>query len=89
MNWTNWTLGIFQYPDVLRSAPVRSRLEPLMRQHSNLRYITRPDGSDAKAGNLNNALFLSNSTLIVVFDADHRCKPDFLLRTIPNLLSIV
>src|SRR6202042_962614 len=75
--------------DGSRSAPLQTHLEPLMRQHSNLRYITRPNGNDAKAGNLNNALYLSHNTLIVVFDADHRCKPDFLLRTIPHLLSIV
>ena len=75
--------------DGSRSVPLRTELEPLMQQHPNLRYVTRESGVDAKAGNLNNALFLSNNTLIVVFDADHRCKPDFLLRTIPHLLSVV
>jgi len=75
--------------DGSRSAPLRTELEPLMQQHPNLRYVTRESGVDAKAGNLNNALFLSNNTLVVVFDADHRCQPDFLLRTIPHLLSVV
>lgn len=75
--------------DGSRVAPLLTHLEPLMRQHSNLRYITRPNGNDAKAGNLNNALGSSRNTLIVVFDADHRCQPDFLLRTIPHLLSVV
>jgi cellulose synthase (UDP-forming) len=80
---------VYVLDDGSRSDPVQTHLEPLMRQHSNLRYLTRPDGSNAKAGNLNNALYLSNSALIAVFDADHRCKPDFLLRTIPHLLSVV
>ena len=75
--------------DGSRSAPLRTHLEHLMRQHPNLRYVTRENGEDAKAGNLNNALFLSNNTLVVVFDADHRCQPDFLLRTVPHLLSVV
>jgi len=75
--------------DGSRTAPLQTHLEPLMRQHSNLRYVTRPNGSHAKAGNLNNALSQSHNALVVVFDADHRCKPDFLLRTIPHLLSVV
>jgi len=60
-----------------------------MNEHPNLHYVTRPDGTDAKAGNLNYALFQSKNTLIVVLDADHRCKSDFLLRTIPHLLAVV
>lgn len=75
--------------DGSRCAPLQAQVEVLMKEYSNLRYITRPDGTDAKAGNLNNALFRSNNTLIVVFDADHRCKPDFLHRTIPHLLAVV
>ena len=75
--------------DGSRLVPLQAHLEPLMRQHSNLRYVTRPNGNDAKAGNLNNALNLSHNTLVVVFDADHRCQPDFLLHTIPHLLSVV
>jgi cellulose synthase (UDP-forming) len=75
--------------DGSRTAPLLKQLRPLMRQHSNLRYITRPNGKDAKAGNLNNALSLTSNPLIVVFDADHRCKPDFLLRAVPHLLSVV
>jgi cellulose synthase/poly-beta-1,6-N-acetylglucosamine synthase-like glycosyltransferase len=75
--------------DGSRVAPVGTQLEPLMRQHPNLRYVTRPDGSHAKAGNLNNGLSQSHNALVVVFDADHRCNPDFLLRTIPHLLAVV
>ena len=75
--------------DGSRVAPLQTLLEPLMRRHPNLRYVTRPNGKDAKAGNLNNALDQSRNSLVVVFDADHRCQSDFLLRTIPHLLSVV
>jgi cellulose synthase (UDP-forming) len=77
--------------DGCRLEPILPHLEDLMQQHPNLRCVTRPDGKDGKAGNLNHALHSSRSTntLVVVFDADHSCKPDFLLRTIPHLLSVV
>jgi len=74
--------------DGSRTVPLRAQLEPLMTQHSNLRYVTRSNGQDAKAGNLNNALDQSSNSLVVVLDADHRCKPDLLLRTIPHLLAV-
>lgn len=45
-------------------------------------YITRPDNSHAKAGNLNNALKQTNGELIVVFDADFVPTTNFLERTI-------
>jgi hypothetical protein len=74
--------------DGSRLKPVRELLEPLMQQHPNLQSITRPDGKDAKAGNLNNALRQTHNTLVVVLDADHRCRPDFLLRMAPHLLAV-
>jgi cellulose synthase (UDP-forming) len=46
------------------------------------RYLTRPDNSDAKAGNLNNGLRQSEGEFIVVFDADHAPANNFLLRTL-------
>ncbi len=46
------------------------------------RYLSRPNNTDAKAGNLNNALQFSRAKLIAVFDADHAPKKNFLLRTI-------
>lgn len=70
-----------------RDDSVRPMVEPLMAHHPNLRYVTRPDGRDAKAGNLNNALKNSTNQLIVVLDADHCAAPDFLLRTVPHLLA--
>ncbi|PSB06544.1 cellulose synthase catalytic subunit, partial [Pleurocapsa sp. CCALA 161] len=45
-------------------------------------YITRPDNSYAKAGNLNNALKQTNGELVVVFDADFVPTTNFLERTV-------
>ena len=45
-------------------------------------YITRPDNSHAKAGNLNNALRQTNGELVVVFDADFVPTTNFLERTV-------
>ena len=46
------------------------------------RYLTRPDNSHAKAGNLNHALQHSQGELIAIFDADHAPRRDFLTRTL-------
>ena len=45
-------------------------------------YITRPDNSYAKAGNLNNALRQTSGELVVVFDADFVPTTNFLERTV-------
>ncbi|MEM9510233.1 MAG: glycosyltransferase, partial [Cyanobacteria bacterium P01_E01_bin.35] len=45
-------------------------------------YITRPDNSHAKAGNLNNALRQTHGELVVVFDADFVPTTNFLERTV-------
>lgn len=45
-------------------------------------YITRPDNTHAKAGNLNNALWQTEGELIVVFDADFVPFKNFLTRTV-------
>ncbi|MGB5634641.1 MAG: glycosyltransferase, partial [Waterburya sp.] len=45
-------------------------------------YITRPDNSGAKAGNLNNALRQTKGELVVVFDADFVPTTNFLERTV-------
>ena len=45
-------------------------------------YITRPDNSHAKAGNLNNALRQTSGELVVVFDADFVPTTNFLERTV-------
>ena len=46
------------------------------------RYLTRPDNRDAKAGNLNNALLHSKGDFVVIFDADHAPKRDFITKTL-------
>lgn len=45
-------------------------------------YITRPDNTHAKAGNINHATALTNGELIVVFDADFIPTKNFLTRTV-------
>ncbi|MGK7935623.1 MAG: glycosyltransferase [Xenococcaceae cyanobacterium] len=45
-------------------------------------YITRPDNSHAKAGNLNHAIAKTKGELIVVFDADFIPTTNFLTRTV-------
>lgn len=45
-------------------------------------YIARADNANAKAGNLNNALAHSHGDLVVVFDADHAPRRDFLTKTL-------
>lgn len=45
-------------------------------------YITRPDNSHAKAGNLNNAFKQTYGELVVVFDADFVPTTNFLERTV-------
>lgn len=42
------------------------------------RYMTRPDNSHAKAGNINHALPLTDGELVFVLDADHVPMPDAL-----------
>ena len=41
-------------------------------------YLTRPDNSHAKAGNINHALAHVDGELVAVLDADHVPLPDFL-----------
>jgi cellulose synthase (UDP-forming) len=43
--------------------------------------ITRTVAGGAKAGNINNALRLTDSPLVAIFDADHVPHADFLLKT--------
>lgn len=46
------------------------------------RYIPRESSEGAKAGNINNALPQTGGDLIVVFDADHVARRDFLAHTV-------
>jgi len=54
----------------------------LLAQELGCKYITRPDNSHAKAGNINHATALTNGELIVVFDADFIPTKNFLTRTV-------
>lgn len=54
-----------------------------MATHLGARYLTRPEHTDAKAGNLNHALSVIDVDLVAVLDADHVATPGFLLRTMP------
>lgn len=46
------------------------------------RYLARTENTDAKAGNLNNALTQSRANFVAVFDADHVPHKDFLNKTL-------
>ncbi|WP_312365821.1 glycosyltransferase family 2 protein [Ensifer sp.] len=67
--------------DDTRRADVRAYCETI-----GVNYITRPDNRHAKAGNLNNALQLTNSErpsdLIMVLDADFAPQANFLKRVV-------
>lgn len=45
-------------------------------------YLARIDNAHAKAGNLNHALAHTSGELVVVFDADHAPRRDFLVKTL-------
>lgn len=45
-------------------------------------YITRPDNTAAKAGNINHALTLTSADFVAIFDADFIPQRNFLMRTI-------
>jgi cellulose synthase (UDP-forming) len=46
-------------------------------------WITRPNNTGAKAGNINHALTLTDGDYFAVFDADHVPHPNFLSRLMP------
>ncbi len=45
------------------------------------RYVSRSNRTGAKAGNINNALRMTKGDYVVIFDADHAPRPDFLEQT--------
>lgn len=47
-----------------------------------VRYLSRAANTDAKAGNLNNALNYSTAEYIAIFDCDHAPQKNFLTRTL-------
>lgn len=50
-------------------------------------YIMRAEHKHAKAGNLNHAMTLTKSPLLVTFDADMIPRHEFLMKTIPYFLK--
>jgi cellulose synthase (UDP-forming) len=44
-------------------------------------YLTRPDNTHAKAGNINHALTKTNAPFVAIFDADFIPQQNFLMRT--------
>ena len=53
----------------------------LIADHYGIRCITRTEAGGAKAGNINNALLETVEPYVVIFDADHVPKPEFLQKT--------
>lgn len=54
-----------------------------MAREEGVQCITRTTPGGAKAGNINNALRLTRSPLVAIFDADHVPHRDFLSKTVP------
>jgi len=52
-----------------------------------VQYVGRQDRSHAKAGNLNNALELSDAPFVAIFDCDHAPSPEFFERTLGYFLD--
>ncbi len=50
-------------------------------------YLRRTDNAHAKAGNVNAAIARTSGQFVVVLDADHVPRPDFLVQTIPYLAT--
>lgn len=64
---TTWLLDDGRRPEIAQLA-----------EHWGAQYLTRPDNSHAKAGNINHALPITGGDLVFVLDADHVPLPDAL-----------
>lgn len=64
----------------------RSEMRTLAKELG-VNYFSRKERTNAKAGNLNNALKMTRSPLVAVFDADMRPEPQFLMSTVPYFLE--
>lgn len=60
----------------------RGELKNLCNQFFYVNYISRKNNTNAKAGNINNALKQTEGEFFTVLDADMICKPNFLQETI-------
>jgi cellulose synthase (UDP-forming) len=54
----------------------------LLARLNDARYLIRPDRRGAKAGNINEALKRTSSKFVLMLDADHVPKPEFLEQTL-------
>jgi cellulose synthase (UDP-forming) len=68
---TTWVLDDGRRPEVRQLA-----------ERFGARYLTRPDNSHAKAGNINHALARTRGQLLLILDADHVPQPDILDATV-------
>lgn len=59
----------------------REEVRELAQMHG-CHYLTRPDNKHAKAGNINQALKITDGDFIVILDADMIPQPDFLEKTL-------
>ena len=60
--------------------------DPYLRQicsELGVRHVTRIDKTDAKAGNINNALYEATGQICLIIDPDHVPVPDFLDHVLP------
>ncbi|CAN5592539.1 hypothetical protein BH10ACT1_BH10ACT1_15330 [soil metagenome] len=56
-------------------------------QQMGIGYLRRQTNAHAKAGNVNAAIARTEGRFIVVLDADHVPRPDFLTQTLPHLIA--
>lgn len=70
-------------PDVAAKARERRAELKALCARLGVNYIARAHNERAKAGNINNALKLTNADLVVILDADHVPTVEFLDRTVP------
>lgn len=69
-------------PEKAQAAQMRRVSLQTLCQQIGAIYLTRKKNEHAKAGNMNNALKVSNGEIVVVFDADHAPFRSFLRETV-------
>jgi cellulose synthase/poly-beta-1,6-N-acetylglucosamine synthase-like glycosyltransferase len=66
---------------------VRERVERFSRLGFDIKHVQRSNRVGFKAGALKEGLAIARGEYIAIFDADFVPRPDFLLKTIPHLVS--
>jgi cellulose synthase/poly-beta-1,6-N-acetylglucosamine synthase-like glycosyltransferase len=66
---------------------VRAQVDKWQSRGLNIAHVHRCDRTGYKAGALNEALPEANGDYVALFDADFCPPPDFLVRTVPHLVS--